>query len=406
MRAARIAIGCLTLGVGAVAALAWWLQPGPVYPTVKYEQPPKGAKRVLWIGNSHTFRHSIPYRTQQLIEDAGGEPVYIEAIWEAQTLEEQLKSTAVVEALKQPWDLIVAQEQSTKSVTGLFWSRQRLQSLHSTTNAPVYFYQVWSHSYTGLLDATRTRDQVQRHLDNWACNIDDKDGLQSIMAGHLINAERSSWRAAVGLDGNHLSEGGAQKVAQQIAHHLSGGEVEPFGPTSAQLCEGAPHLRGPWLWGRHVRGFTTSVRVQDLPSPVIFHAGDGLILVDPTLDAEFQNHVAWLDVPVVARLYSVAPMDAPEGAPRYGLVDLDGVPRLPPTGSFGDLTYTLHSLGALPAVEFPGGAWWLPDHSTVPENQRLAWYRDIGQQERLRWDVYGGYNLKKRVDEWVEKLSP
>ena len=84
----------------------------------RYEQPPEGALRVLFLGNSHLYKSNIPRQVQEIAASTpGAKPIWCETfLYPGVTLAWHTKNGASIEALKQPWDVVVLQEQSLQAL--------------------------------------------------------------------------------------------------------------------------------------------------------------------------------------------------------------------------------------------------------------------------------------------------
>ena len=190
-------------------------------------EPPPGALRVLFVGNSLTYTNDLPAMVQKIAE-ANGDTFFIKTLaypdWGLQDHWES--GSAPAEVASEQWDMIVMQQGPSSLASSrlnlLEWSRKfgDLAKLHGTCAA---MFMVWpSKAYFGSFDAVYA---------NYAEAADSIDGL--FLPGG--DAWRKGWAkdpsyAFYGPDNFHPSPLGTYAAALAVYSGLTG--RSPVGNTA------------------------------------------------------------------------------------------------------------------------------------------------------------------------------
>jgi hypothetical protein len=115
-RRIRVLLWLLSVGVVVAAAIATESGRDPDAVRRFYEwSRPDGALRVAWLGNVHTFHHQVPYQIQAMAH-ADARALWFETIaTPASTLRRHRELGDFERLLRSPFDVVVLQEQSTRS---------------------------------------------------------------------------------------------------------------------------------------------------------------------------------------------------------------------------------------------------------------------------------------------------
>jgi len=139
-----IALAALAL---AVVLLFPGIVPRQKYVEVQndYATPPKGARRVLFVGNSHTFVHDVPHMVQRLVPKESRPLAFDALLSPGKTLAWHAAQGDVAdEVAEHHYDVVVIQPQSTELVRTPRKAKAGLNQLAAQAGGtPVLFFQTW-----------------------------------------------------------------------------------------------------------------------------------------------------------------------------------------------------------------------------------------------------------------------
>jgi len=199
------------------------------------EEPPEGAKRVLFIGNSLTYANDLPGMVQALAA-AAGEPLHVETVAGADYgLQDHWSAGSARRAVERGgWNVVVLQQGPSalpESRALLIEYARRFAARARQVGARPALYMVWP-------SAQRSGD-FDRVSESYRLAAEDVGGLL-FPAGE---AWRAAWRSDPGLplysaDGFHPSAAGTYAAALVIYGGLYG--RSPVGlPAQLRLRSGA-----------------------------------------------------------------------------------------------------------------------------------------------------------------------
>ncbi len=162
--------------------------------------------RLLFVGNSFTFRHDLPGLMAQMAPQSIESQMIVAG---GASLRLHLNSGAVQTALAEKWDIVILQEQSTlpiKNTKRFHENVREMQELISETGAQTALYQTWARQ-----NAPATQDTLNIAYENIGREI-----------GALLIPVGAAWQAALAVqndlplydsDGSHPSPLGSYLAA-------------------------------------------------------------------------------------------------------------------------------------------------------------------------------------------------
>ena len=207
----------LLIAVGG-GALWLWTRPDPAHHPApeEFAQPPAGALRVAWVGNSHTFVHQVPSQVIAL-GAAEGTPLWIRvAVAGGYTLEDHRK-TQRLEALlsNTSFDVVVLQEASGRAHFDHESYRRDatyFSELVRQTGARVVLYENWSYGKSkrnpDLTDEGITRQQTETSAFVTELAVDLNATCAPVGQAFLVARTSTNLPRVVSKDGNHTAPAG------------------------------------------------------------------------------------------------------------------------------------------------------------------------------------------------------
>jgi hypothetical protein len=179
-------------------------------------------KRVLFIGNSHTFHHNVPFMMADIADSANSPvrfAVTVHGIGGAR-LRDHWNNPEVQELLHQPWDVIVLQGASNETfypqtaATFQDYGR-RLVSAARKTGAQVALYVTWPYadSYGDVQQDPSLRDRMFSASQSQYWELAAATGAKRVNVGERWQTVRNSTAIPLYEDGNHATIQGSYLAA-------------------------------------------------------------------------------------------------------------------------------------------------------------------------------------------------
>ncbi len=180
------------------------------------------AKRILWIGNSHTDHHDVPGLLFQLTEaDSPAQPIWIQSLTHGgYSLLDHLHEGQLQKLFdKHAWDFIILQERSW-AANGV--SHEMLRALDTfvfghfkQSHAELILFQNWAYSsdYTQFYagNPSETPQQMQQEINQFFHYVEARYPIRVAPIGHALAQSyhpEATFKLVSG-DGNHLHRDGA-----------------------------------------------------------------------------------------------------------------------------------------------------------------------------------------------------
>lgn len=116
-----------------------------VVPATAQDSPSKPT-RILFIGNSLTFETDIPGRVAKVAKATGRNAVIDSRAYPSYSLEDHLRDGRTLDALKQPWDIVVLQQGTSAQEDArqeLIAAVKKLDPMIKAAGARTAIYMVW-----------------------------------------------------------------------------------------------------------------------------------------------------------------------------------------------------------------------------------------------------------------------
>ncbi len=203
-----------------------------------YDEPPEGAMRVLFVGNSHTFAYDVPGQLQHLGE-AAQTPIFVdqitkggatlEALWKQETARERITQDA--------WDFVVLQEQSTRPAfepNKYFEYARKFADLAKRQGATPVVYATWERARWNKLyedkkikkkgiTPTTLREALEESFRKAETEFDAR--LAPVSTAWLSFRRKNPSEPLHAEDGNHAHVTGAYLSACVFYRVLTGQKV-------------------------------------------------------------------------------------------------------------------------------------------------------------------------------------
>lgn len=191
------------------------------------------ARSILFIGNSRTYTHGMPYMVREMADSAGADKKYQIRMYArpGRSLRQQWEDPEVQRLIGQEWDDVVLQEQSgghyeQRSEDFRTYGAQLVRAAADKGSRPVMFVG-WNYSTAVFASAPGWESRYYQLIQ------DDHFRLSRETGAGLANVGQV-WRYVVAAnppfqletDGNHPSLHGSYLAALVIYTHLSGRSVE------------------------------------------------------------------------------------------------------------------------------------------------------------------------------------
>jgi hypothetical protein len=245
--AARICATLVLIVVGYVALVQVGVLPNPLAPVAKGDvalaRSGKPGLRVLFVGNSFTFAHSMPELIHRLAEaDPRGKPIftveYTAPFWSLRAASEDHGLTRLLHGIH--WDVVVLQERSwipslaaderAKQMDQYAWS---INADIATVKAQTMLFMTWGYKHGYGRVPGDTFASMQARL---AAGYDDLARRLAASVAPVGLAWASALRGRPDLalwegDGQHPSKSGSFLAACVFYAELSGGDPRESGFT-------------------------------------------------------------------------------------------------------------------------------------------------------------------------------
>ncbi len=234
MRVAIVLFVAVNLGVAVAYVGGWGSGEGRVRTLERrWEAPPDGARRVLFLGNSHTARNDLPGVVQHLGRPHG------EKIWVRHrapggvTLRDHRQSDLSMRLIRKlSWDVVVLQPQSVRPIyqpREFIADAERLAEVVRENGAEPILYGPWAKAqWSSFYERLRTNPDRLREVlaQNYEAAATGADATVAPVARAF-----GAYRRSVGgprlraADGNHATPAGTYLAASVLYRVITGREV-------------------------------------------------------------------------------------------------------------------------------------------------------------------------------------